>query len=56
MNLMKSPASVGIIGGADGPTTIFVATSITPWHILAAVAALAGVVALIVYCVRKKKK
>lgn len=29
MNLLSESASVGIIGGADGPTTVFVAGDLT---------------------------
>ncbi len=47
-------ASIGIIGGADGPTAIFVARSPAPlpnWLVLLALAAVAGVG---LYCTRQK--
>jgi oxaloacetate decarboxylase beta subunit len=48
---MKEAMSIGIIGGADGPTAVFV-TGRFPWEII-----LLGVVciALCVYIFRKKK-
>lgn len=47
--------SVGIIGGADGPTSIFIAGKIgTPWGLYIATAVV--VVATIVYFVKKRRK
>lgn len=49
--LMKEAASIGIIGGADGPTAIFVAGRF-PWEIvILAVICIAAVIWL-----RKRKK
>lgn len=48
--------SVGIIGGADGPTAIFVSPNFSPWVIGAVIV---GVAALAVGCVlfiRKQKR
>ena len=46
-------SSIGVIGGADGPTAVSVTSSIN-WWAVALIAAAAAVV--IVLCVRKKKK
>lgn len=43
--------TVGIIGGADGPTAIFITTIWEPWLLLP----LAAVAAACVYFYRKKK-
>ena len=43
--------SIGIIGGADGPTKVFVSGSVWPWLIFAAAA-----VALVVFLLTRKKK
>lgn len=43
--------TVGVIGGADGPTAIFVTTKWEPWLLLP----LAAVAAACVYFYRKKK-
>ena len=53
----KEPASVGIIGGADGPTAIFVASNINWLNIFAfiGVAIVAVLVALIIYRNKKNK-
>lgn len=47
-------ASIGIIGGADGPTSVFISGSPITWVISAA--ALAAAIALAVFLIRKKKK
>jgi len=48
-------ASTGIIGGADGPTAIFIAGKIgAPWGLYFATAVV--VVATVVYFVRRRKK
>ena len=44
--------SVGIIGGADGPTAIFVTSSV-PWGSILLTAA---VLALVVFLIRNRKK
>ena len=46
MNLMSESASVGIIGGADGPTAVFVSGSPLPFFLIAA--GIAAAVALLV--------
>ena len=46
--------SIGIIGGADGPTAIFVTAS--GWGIPAAALGLLAVGIAVVYRLRKKKK
>ena len=46
--------SIGIIGGADGPTAIFVTGNPVPGLIGAAIAVL--LIALVVYYIRKKRK
>ena len=47
------PLSVGIIGGADGPTAIFVTSSPDWWVYAVGAAVIAAAIALII---RKKKK
>ena len=44
-------ASVGVIGGADGPTKVFVSGPVWPWVVFAAAA-----VALVVFLIVRKKK
>lgn len=52
---MNVSASVGVIGGADGPTSIFVAGKIgTPWGLYIATAVV--IIATIIYIVKKHKK
>ena len=48
---MKKAMSIGIIGGADGPTAVFV-TGHFPWEIILLVAVS---IALCVYFFRKKR-
>ena len=51
-------ASVGIIGGADGPTAILLTYSITKWMYVIGfigVIVVAILVALFIYCNKKKK-
>ena len=48
----QAQASLGIIGGADGPTSIFVAGSVDVIWLAAAVVAAAAV---IVWLIRRKK-
>ena len=48
-------SSIGIIGGADGPTSIFIAGKVeTSWGLYAATAVV--VVATILYFVKKRKR
>ena len=52
-NLLLS--SIGIIGGADGPTAIFVSYPNDPWKYIAGAAVIViAAIALIIY--KKKKK
>jgi Na+-transporting methylmalonyl-CoA/oxaloacetate decarboxylase beta subunit len=48
--------NVGIIGGADGPTAIYVASSINWPIIIGTIIIAAGVIAAILLLKRKKKK
>ena len=51
-------ASVGIIGGADGPTAILVTSDIIKWMYVRAfigIIVVAVLVALFFYCKKKKK-
>jgi Na+-transporting methylmalonyl-CoA/oxaloacetate decarboxylase beta subunit len=54
---MVLPTSVGIIGGADGPTTIFISSgaSILP-YILLPIFILAAIIPGVVIFVRKRKQ
>lgn len=44
--------SVGIIGGADGPTAIFVSSGFDPWHLIV----IPAVIAVAIVVVWKVKK
>ena len=44
-------SSIGVIGGADGPTKVFVTGPVWPWLIFAAAA-----VALVVFLIVRKKR
>ena len=48
-------ASVGIIGGADGPTAIFVTSNVN-WGMVCCLAGIVLVAALIVLIICRKKK
>ena len=48
-------ASIGIIGGADGPTAIFV-TSGTNWMGLCSVLGVIAVISLVVFLIYRNKK
>ena len=55
--LILSNASIGIIGGADGPTAVFVSSS--PSGIISTILLIAGAVCLavaIIKYIRKRKK
>lgn len=45
---MICATSIGIIGGADGPTAVLVASAVSPWVIGAVVLAVAGIIIAIV--------
>ncbi|WFA10163.1 hypothetical protein [Tissierella sp. Yu-01] len=47
--------NTGIIGGADGPTTIFITSSITWFSIIKFVVLLIAVVGIIIYLIKRKK-
>lgn len=53
---MKEQYAVSIIGGADGPTSIFIAGKIGSGDIFFALAAVAIVIVTIVWFIRRKKK
>ncbi|MBO5935284.1 MAG: hypothetical protein J6Q94_07320 [Clostridia bacterium] len=46
---------IGIIGGADGPTSVFVSTSSDLW-IYAAIAAVVVIVAVVLIIKKRRKK
>ena len=48
--------TVGIIGGADGPTAIFITGKPSAWEVLLLAAGIAAVVAGVVFLVRKHRK
>ena len=43
-------SSIGVIGGADGPTRVFVSGPVWPWAVFGAA------VALVVFLIVRKKK
>lgn len=47
---------IGVIGGSDGPTTIFVSSNISPYTIVAVVILCIVAVGLIIWKVRKRLK
>lgn len=51
----RESSSIGIIGGADGPTVVFV-TSHVNWLSLCVLAGAIAVVALIVWMIRRNQK
>ena len=42
-------SSIGVIGGADGPTRVFVSGPVWPWAVF-------GAAALVVFLIVRKKK
>lgn len=56
-SIMARLLSIGVIGGADGPTSIFIASSPTVPYIIAGIATLIviGVVLLIAGLIKKTK-
>ena len=48
--------SVGIIGGADGPTAIFISRDFSPWTIGAVIAVAALAVGCVLFIRKRKKK
>lgn len=47
MNIVNSYADIGIIGGSDGPTTIFVSGDVT-WLIVSGIILIAALVGIII--------
>ena len=56
MRTFLSGADIGIIGGADGPTAVFVARSFFPWLAIAALILLCLAVYLFLHRVMRRKK
>ncbi len=48
--------SIGIIGGADGPTAIFVTSTVSPAWVAGIVAAVVIVACIVIIKMRKKQK
>lgn len=48
--------SVGVIGGADGPTAIFISRNFLPWTIGAVIAVAALAVGCVLFIRKRKKK
>lgn len=55
-NPITQAASIGIIGGADGPTAIFVTSSINWQRVCILVSAIAAAVLAVALICRKAKK
>ncbi len=54
---MSHSASIGIIGGADGPTAIYISQIVNPWLIiLGGIGVLLLLLALVGFIVYRKKK
>lgn len=51
----KKPASIGIIGGADGPTAILITGSKT-WFFICSIIALIFIIVLIYFIIRKGRR
>lgn len=49
-------SAIGIIGGADGPTPIYVASQINPWGVAAVLLAAGAIAALVVFLRRRARK
>ncbi len=52
--VLKNALAIGVIGGADGPTAIFITSKTTPILIIAAVALVA--IAVVTFIIIKSKK
>lgn len=48
--------NIGVIGGADGPTAIFVSSGTSPYPILAIIAVIAVIAAVVIIRRIKKRK
>ncbi len=48
--------SIGIIGGADGPTSVFIAGKIPPTDNLPLIALIVALIVTVVYIIIKRKK
>ena len=56
-NRISQAASIGIIGGADGPTAIFVTSSVNWQRVFGLIGAVAvAVLAVVLICRKCKKK
>lgn len=53
MNVM--PQSIGIIGGADGPTAIFVAAKFNYWGIFLLIACILIIVVVVLLIITRKR-
>lgn len=51
----KKPASIGIIGGSDGPTAIFITGSKT-WFFISSIIALTFIIVLIIFIISKRRR
>lgn len=51
----KEAASIGVIGGADGPTAIFVTSKINWFAMVSGIAAIIIIIVAIIYFFRRKK-
>ena len=49
-------SSIGVIGGADGPTRVFVSGPVWPWAVWPWAVFGAAAVALVVFLIVRKKK
>jgi len=49
---MKTSGAISIIGGADGPTSIFIAGRISPSGIAISCAAVIGIILLLIFVIR----
>lgn len=49
-------STIGIIGGADGPTAIFITGKLSSWEVLLLAAVFAAVIAGVVFLVKKHRK
>ena len=54
MHLIPQSTSVGIIGGADGPTAVFVSSPVPLWVIAAGIAAVALLITGVVLYIKRK--
>lgn len=48
--------SIGVIGGADGPTAIFISASISPFAVIGITAACIAVIGTIIWTIKKRQQ